>query len=77
MSALYTSTVVTPRRRSRVWASLAQSTAFAIGLPLVILVGWGLWSTVSASPYFPSPLVIADAFVDTWRAVASDPDRTR
>jgi len=63
---LYTSTVVTPRKRSRAWAKFAESTAYALGLPLMLLVIWGLWSTVSSAPFFPSPLVIFDAFVDTW-----------
>ena len=63
---LYTSTVVTPRRRSRAWAKFGESTAYALGLPILLLVIWGLWSSVSSAPFFPSPLVIFDAFVDTW-----------
>jgi len=66
VSALYTSTVVTPRRRSRTWARLGQNTAFALGLPLLLLVIWGLWSTVSSARFFPGPLVILDAFISTW-----------
>lgn len=63
---LYTSTVVTPRRRSRAWAKFGENTAYALGLPLILLVIWGVWSSLSSAPYFPSPLVIAEAFVDTW-----------
>ncbi|HWM17668.1 MAG TPA: ABC transporter permease [Microbacterium sp.] len=63
---LYTSTVVTPRPRSRVWAKLAESTAFALGLPILLLVIWGIWSTISPEKFFPSPVVIAQAFVETW-----------
>ena len=63
---LYTSTIVTPRRRSRAWAKLGESTAYALGLPILLLVIWGVWSSVSSAPFFPSPLVIFDAFVDTW-----------
>jgi ABC-type nitrate/sulfonate/bicarbonate transport system permease component len=63
---LYTSTIVTPRRRSRTWAKLGESTAYALGLPILLLVIWGLWSSVSSAPFFPSPLVIFDAFVETW-----------
>jgi ABC-type nitrate/sulfonate/bicarbonate transport system permease component len=63
---LYTSTIVTPRRRSRVWAGLGRSTAFALGLPIILLVLWGVWATVSPQKFFPSPAVILEAFVDTW-----------
>lgn len=63
---LYTSTVVTPRRRSRVWATFGENTAYALGLPIVLLVVWGIWSSISPAPFFPSPLVIIEAFVETW-----------
>lgn len=63
---LYTSTIVTPRPRSRVWAKLGESTAYALGLPILLLVVWGIWASVSPAPFFPSPLVILQAFVDTW-----------
>ena len=64
--SLYTSTVVTARTPSRVWAKVGESTAYALGLPILLLVIWGLWSSVSSAPFFPSPLVIFQAFVDTW-----------
>lgn len=63
---LYTSTVITPRPRSRAWARFGESTAYALGLPIVLLVIWGVWSSISPAPFFPSPLVIAEAFVETW-----------
>jgi ABC-type nitrate/sulfonate/bicarbonate transport system permease component len=63
---LYTSTVVVPRRGPRAWARFAESTAFALGLPIILLVIWGVWSTISPAKFFPSPLAILDAFVDTW-----------
>ena len=63
---LYTSTVVTPRRPSRVWAKFGENTAYALGLPILLLVVWGIWSSISSAPFFPSPLVIAEAFVETW-----------
>lgn len=63
---LYTSTVITPRPRSRAWARFGESTAYALGLPILLLVIWGVWSSISPAPFFPSPLVIAEAFVDTW-----------
>lgn len=63
---LYTSTVVTPRRRSRAWAKFGENTAYALGLPIILLVIWGIWSSISPALFFPSPLVIFEAFVDTW-----------
>lgn len=63
---LYTSTVITPRKPSRVWAKIGENTAYALGLPIILLVIWGIWSSISPAPFFPSPLVIAEAFVETW-----------
>lgn len=63
---LYTSTVVTPRRRSRVWAKVGENTLYAIGLPILLLVIWGVWATLAPAKFFPAPMEILDAFVDTW-----------
>ncbi|MFI8595005.1 ABC transporter permease [Microbacterium sp. NPDC078428] len=63
---LYTSTVMTPRARPRRWARFGSGAGFALGLPVLLLVIWGIWSSFSSTPFFPSPLVIAEAFVDTW-----------
>ena len=63
---LYTSTVITPRKPSRAWAKLGESTAYALGLPILLLIIWGVWSSVSSAQFFPSPVVIFQAFVDTW-----------
>lgn len=64
---LYTSSVATaPHPRPRVWARFAESTAYAIGLPIILLVIWGIWSSMSPAPFFPSPALIFEAFVDTW-----------
>lgn len=63
---LYTSTVVTPERGDRRVRRFFESAAFSIGLPLVLLVLWGVWGTVRPAQFFPSPIVIARAFVDTW-----------
>lgn len=63
---LYTSTVVTPRRTPRIWARIGENTAYAIGLPILLLVIWGAWATVSPERFFPPPLTILEAFVDTW-----------
>jgi len=63
---LYTSTVVTPRRKSRVWAKMGESTLYAIGLPILLLIIWGVWATLAPAKFFPSPVEIIQAFVDTW-----------
>jgi ABC-type nitrate/sulfonate/bicarbonate transport system permease component len=63
---LYTSTVVTPKPRSRRWAKLGSGIGYALGFPLLLLVIWGVWSSFATTPFFPSPLVIAEAFVETW-----------
>ena len=63
---LHTSTITVPRPRSRVWASIGENVAYTIGLPILLLVIWGIWASVSPAPFFPSPLIIFEAFVDTW-----------
>ncbi|WJL94419.1 ABC transporter permease [Microbacterium sp. ET2] len=63
---LYTSTVVTPGPRSRRWAKFGSGIGYALGFPIVLLILWGIWSSFSTTPFFPSPLAIAEAFVDTW-----------
>ena len=63
---LHTSTITVPRPRSRVWASFGENVAYAIGLPILVLVIWGIWASASPAPFFPSPLIIFEAFVDTW-----------
>lgn len=63
---LYTSTVVVPRKRSRVWATIGQNTAYALGLPILLVVIWGVWATVSPERFFPPPMTIVEAFLDTW-----------
>ena len=63
---LYTSTIMLPRRRSHAWKRLGENTLYAIGFPLLLLVIWGVWATAAPAAFFPSPLIIAEAFVDTW-----------
>lgn len=63
---LHTSTIVVPRPRSRVWARFGQNLAYALGLPILLLVIWGIWASASPAAFFPSPLIIFEAFVDTW-----------
>ncbi len=52
-----------PPGRSR---SILESIWFAIGFPLLLLVAWGIWATVSPQRFFPGPLAILEAFVATW-----------
>ena len=63
---LYTSTIRVPRQRSQAWRRLGENTLYAIGFPLLLLVIWGAWSTAAPATFFPSPVIIAQAFVDTW-----------
>ena len=63
---LYTSTVIVPRRPSRAWAKFGENALFALGLPIVLLVIWGIWGTLAPGKFFPGPLTILDAFVRTW-----------
>lgn len=63
---LYTSTIVTPRQPARAWAKVFDSAGFALGLPFILLVIWGVSSTVAPAKFFPAPLTILQAFVDTW-----------
>ncbi|HCU78351.1 MAG TPA: nitrate ABC transporter permease [Microbacterium sp.] len=63
---LYTSTLITPRRGPQVWRKMAESIAFALGLPFVLLVIWGVWASISPEAFFPSPWTIFVAFWETW-----------
>lgn len=63
---LHTSTIVVPRPRSRAWARFGENLAYALGLPILLLVIWGIWASASPAAFFPSPLIIFEAFVDTW-----------
>ncbi|MFD6565750.1 ABC transporter permease [Micromonospora profundi] len=55
----------TPRNRT-VGSRLVVSLLNAFGLPMLLLVIWGLASTRATSGFFPDPLTIARAFLDTW-----------
>lgn len=55
----------TPRIRA-VLRRVTASFLFATGLPVVLVALWALYSTYSTNRFFPGPLKIFDAFVDTW-----------
>ncbi|HEX5731067.1 ABC transporter permease [Microbacterium sp.] len=63
---LYTSTVRVPQQRAQSWKRVRDSIMYAIGLPFLLLLLWGVWATVAPAQFFPGPLVILEAFVDTW-----------
>ena len=44
----------------------AASILFALGLPFLTVVLWGLWSTRSANRFLVGPLPVLDAFRRTW-----------
>ncbi|MBX7267200.1 ABC transporter permease [Micromonospora sp. Llam7] len=45
---------------------MAAGFLYALGLPFLLLVLWGVASTASTNRFFPGPVTIAEAFVDTW-----------
>jgi len=61
-------TVKAPRKavKGGVWKRMGVSTAYAVGLPVALLVIWGVWATVDSPKFFPSPARIFTAFIDTW-----------
>lgn len=60
------STSPTVTRRSRGWAKAFGSIGFAIGFPFLLLIIWGISSTVAPAKFFPGPLTILQAFLETW-----------
>lgn len=61
-------TVKAPRKavKGGVWKRMGVSTAYAVGLPVALLVIWGVWATIDSPKFFPSPARIFTAFIDTW-----------
>lgn len=66
MSALGTRTITTLRRPPSRSRSILSSIWFAIGFPFLLLVIWGVWSTIAPMKFFPGPLAILEAFWKTW-----------
>ncbi|MFJ8688988.1 ABC transporter permease [Micromonospora wenchangensis] len=56
--------VAAPRRRAGTRA--VTGLLHALGLPMLLLVLWGLVAARATNRFFPDPVTIADAFVDTW-----------
>jgi len=56
------------RRRTGIgaWLRTGRGAAYALGLPILLIIFWAVGSSISPAQFFPSPLVIAEAFVDTW-----------
>ncbi|MFY1615996.1 ABC transporter permease [Micromonospora sp. WMMD736] len=44
----------------------AETVLFALGLPALTVLLWGVWSTGSTNRFFVGPLTILDAFRRTW-----------
>src|SRR5699024_1811228 len=63
---LYTGTLRTPAPKKKIWSKVGENTLYAVGLPLVLLVIWGVAATIAPAKFFPGPQTIAVAFVDTW-----------
>ena len=63
---LYTSTVRVVPKRPVVWRRAGVSFLYSLGLPFVLLVIWGIWSTLAPEKFFPGPIRIGEAFVSTW-----------
>lgn len=55
-----------PRKGRSGAARVAQSIGYSFGLPILLLVLWGVWVTLSEPKFIPSPAEVYDAFVKTW-----------
>ncbi|WP_432958216.1 ABC transporter permease [Micromonospora haikouensis] len=55
----------TPRPRG-VGPRITAGLAHALGLPMLLLVAWGLAATRATSRFLPDPVAVLEAFVDTW-----------
>lgn len=48
------------------WRRAAASFGFAVGLPVLVVLGWALATRDTVNLYLPSPARVGQAFVDTW-----------
>ncbi|MEV0941864.1 ABC transporter permease subunit [Micromonospora wenchangensis] len=62
----YPGRVVAAPRRRRAGTRAVTGLLHALGLPMLLLVLWGLVATRATNRFLPDPVTIADAFVDTW-----------
>lgn len=63
---LYTGTVLTPAPKKSIWSKVGENTLYAVGLPLILLIIWGVSATIAPAKFFPGPQTIAVAFGNTW-----------
>lgn len=54
------------QRRSHRVRKLGTGFGYALGLPFLLLVVWGIWSSVAPAKFFPGPIAIFTAFIETW-----------
>ena len=66
----HTSRIGPVSRVRGVGVRIAAGFIFALGLPFLAMVAWGIWSTRSTNRFFPGPVPIFEAFVDTWASRA-------
>lgn len=57
---------VAHRRRNSPLVRAAVALLYAVGVPVLLLVAWLTWAGVSPQVFFPSPVAIFDAFLNTW-----------
>jgi ABC-type nitrate/sulfonate/bicarbonate transport system permease component len=48
------------------WIRVLSRLGNSFALPIVLVALWGVWETIAASKFFPSPVKIFHAFVETW-----------
>jgi ABC-type nitrate/sulfonate/bicarbonate transport system permease component len=65
-SSMMTRSISVLRRPPGRSHSVLSSIWFAIGFPLILLVIWGIWGTISPQKFFPGPIAIIQAFIETW-----------
>lgn len=53
------------RRRSPLTRGVV-ALLYAVGVPVLLIVAWLIWAGVNPQVFFPSPVAIFEAFVDTW-----------
>lgn len=63
---VHASTLIVPRKRNETARRFTEGAGFALGLPIALLLAWGIWGTLAPAQFFPTPVVIAGAFVETW-----------